>query len=41
VLRKAFPGVQLGRGYRWQPQDTIKVKMRGAEGGYEDDEEGY
>ena len=41
VLRKAFPGAQLGRGYRWQPQDTIKVKMRGAEGGYEDDEEGY
>jgi hypothetical protein len=38
MVRAAFPGIRLGRGYRWQPLDSIKVKMRGAEVN-EDDEE--
>jgi len=39
VIRKAFPGIKLSSGYRWQPQDTVGVKMRGASVGYDDEDD--
>lgn len=39
MVRKAFPGIKLAAGYRWQPQDSVGVKLVGTKVGYDDGED--
>lgn len=39
MLRKAFPGIKLATGYRWQPQESVGVKLVGSKVGYDDGED--
>lgn len=39
MVRKAFPGIKLAAGYRWQPQDSVGVKLVGSKVGYDDGED--